>query len=880
MNTSLPIYNYKENIVNAVNNHSVTIITAETGSGKSTQVPQYLHEAGYDVVVTEPRRMAAWSLAERVAEEMETELGNIVGFRTGFERKDSPNTSILYCTDGLELVRTLTSETNKENRVLVIDEVHEWNLNIETLIAWGKKKIAANWCTKVVIMSATLEKARLSNFFGKNVAVFDIPGKLFPVKFVQRCEFELIPSIKELIAEGRNTLVFVSGKRKIDEVISELSGSKAIVFPLHGELSSEEQKKCFKTYTLPKVVVATNVAQTSITIPDIDAVVDTGKEFLPNVVNGIEGIFLNDISQADCLQRKGRAGRTKEGIYILCSDTKFEDRKEFPIPEIQRSLLDQVVLRLAACGIDATELEFFHQPDPEVLKLSKQTLIDLGAITANNEVTPMGFKMAKMPVNVQSARMIVEAEKLGCTEEVITIASIFEIGSLLTKNSSYYDFTDECESDLLAEFDVYTALRKMKYIDFKGLGINGSTYKRVREHIDKMHIALESIVKITSSNDRKSIKKACLVGMLNRVFHKESGKYVNGDGIYRSLDRKSCLYGWNSPDLLVGKPHSFKTRPDAYGISKTLHLILNATKVTLEELKEIAPYFFTQEDINPYYSSYSDAVCVTRISYFKGVEIQRSDVLVPNHPDYETLKHEYEAEFEMSNSRPSNDERQKTVFIGEKPFEVHYGWGEVYIELDHYTLYHTDVKNVFLDNGQKVLVQTDFSCRWKNEDNILALRNAEENKRLGHAWKAAKDLLPKSVSTSSNISSILSELGQKEVTRSNGGYGEPVYGYVCLTLSKNSLQFQLLEDKTIADEKNKESIEFLYGKIVKEKYSEKKFRFKKACKGLSPKEKKVKGEFDSEVREQLIGLSIDNIEERLEFLDEYYQVLIEDLKVA
>lgn len=175
MNTSLPIYNYKEEIINAVNTHAVTIITAETGSGKSTQVPQYMHEAGYDVVVTEPRRMAAWSLAERVAEEMETEFGNIVGFRTGFERKDSPNTSVLYCTDGLELVRTLTAKNDSKNKVLVIDEVHEWNLNIETLIAWSKKKISENWSTKVVIMSATLEKTRLSNYFGKNVSIFDVP---------------------------------------------------------------------------------------------------------------------------------------------------------------------------------------------------------------------------------------------------------------------------------------------------------------------------------------------------------------------------------------------------------------------------------------------------------------------------------------------------------------------------------------------------------------------------------------------------------------------------------------------------------------------------------------------------------------------------------
>lgn len=908
MNTSLPIYNYKEEIINAVNTHAVTIITAETGSGKSTQVPQYLHEAGYDVVITEPRRMAAWSLAERVAEEMETEFGDIVGFRTGFERKDSPNTSVLYCTDGLELVRTLTAKNDSKNKVLVIDEVHEWNLNIETLIAWSKKKISENWSTKVVIMSATLEKTRLSNYFGQDVAVFDIPGKLFPVKFIQRSEDYLTLSIKELIAEGRNTLVFVPGKKEIADVISNLSDSKAVVLPLHGELDSEEQKKCFQHYTLPKVVVSTNVAQTSITIPDIDAVVDTGKERQTNVIDGIQGLFLKDISQADCLQRKGRAGRTKEGIYILCSDTKFEYRDHFSIPEIQRGILDQIVLRLATCGIDATQLEFFHQPSSDALNLAKSVLIDLGALTADNEVTPIGYKMAKMPVSVQSARMIIEAEKYGVTEEVITIASILEIGTLLTKQSHYSDFTDENESDLLAELDIYNALqgdtadvystlskrthvpfytnkKGAKVIDLKRLGINMKNYFRIKEHIQKMHQSLEGIIEIVSSTDRKAIKRACLSGMLNHVYHKSSLGYVNGDGISRNLEKKSCMFGWNAPSLLVGTPKIIEFT-DCHGFKRKLNLVCNATKVTLEELQEIAPYFFTQEDINPYYSSYSDGVCVTRIYRFKGIEIERTDVLVKDHPDYETLKNEHEAkqaEYSMSYSSESlkKDERQKTVFIDEKPFEVHYRWGEVYIELDLYTLYHTDVKNVYLENGQKVSVITTDMDSWKTEDNIVALRNIKENKRISYAWKRLKDSLPKNASTNSSISSIISSLGQKEVTRSNGGYGEPIYGYVCLTLSKsNSLQFQVLEDETSASENTKEAIEFLFGKIIIEKYSEKKFRFKKACKGLSPKEKKVKEEFDSEVREMLKGLSVDNIEERLDYLDEYYHVLIEDLKIA
>lgn len=292
---------------------------------------------------------------------METTLGETVGFRTALERKDSKNTSILYCTDGLELVRSLTDTKNKP-KVLVIDEVHEWNSNIETLVGWSKKKIQEGWCTKVVIMSATLEKESLSEYFGEDVYSFDVPGRLYPVSFEQRSEESLIPAITEMASEGRNTLVFVPGKKEISEVIKKISSNnvKAKVFPLHGELDSEEQKKCFYSYSIPKVIVATNVAQTSITIPDIDAVVDTGKERRLETYNGIQGLFLRDTSKADCMQRKGRAGRTKEGKYILCSNTYFEEREEFSVPEIQRCLLEQTVLRLATIGIDAVEFPFFH----------------------------------------------------------------------------------------------------------------------------------------------------------------------------------------------------------------------------------------------------------------------------------------------------------------------------------------------------------------------------------------------------------------------------------------------------------------------------------------------------------------------------------------
>jgi len=871
MNTSLPIYNYKEEIMNSIKENAVTIITAETGSGKSSQVPQYAYEAGYDVVVTEPRRIATWSLAQRVAEEMNTYLGDVVGYRTAFERSDSANTSILYCTDGLELVRTL-ADTNNKQKVLIIDEVHEWNLNIEVLVAWSKKKISEGWFTKVVIMSATLEKECIAKFFGTNVKLLDIPGKLFPVSFIQKDEMDLIPSIVEMVLEGRNTLVFVPGKREISELIQKLQHSKvkAELLPLHGEMDFTEQQKCFKSYSIPKVIVATNVAQTSITIPDIDAVIDTGKERRLEVYDGIQGLFLRNISKADCMQRKGRAGRTKTGKYILCSDTPFEYRREFSVPEIQRGILEQMVLRLATYGIDATEFEFFHQPSKESLIKAKETLEILGAIEAN-KVTPIGYKMAKIPVSVEEARMIVEAEKYGAIKEVICIAAILEVGSLLKNDTYYSNFSEEIESDLLAELDVWNALQELKYIDFDKLGINKKAFYQIKEKIKRMHEILKQEVTITSSDNRVNIKKSCVAGMINHVYKLTDHGYMNGDEISRSLDRKSCMYGYKKPKLLVGIPRIIEVK-DIYGFKKIMNLVSMGTQVTIDYLREIAPQFISEKETDCYYSNLFDAVKVKKEIYFQEILLSKEEKIVPNHPEYERLK----AEYQLERSHYYKNRRQEEVLIDGKPFKVTYWFDEAIIDIDLYTLYHTNVRNVVLEDGKIVKVYFDS----RRASNIADLRNAVERDRIKKVWEEARRNLPVLKCSLSSILEYKSLYGKKEITCSNGGYGEPIYGFVCATLTNKSLELEILEDEATAENKMAEALEFLYGKIVCENFSEKRFKFKKGVKGLSLKEQKVKAEFDAEVRELLKGLDISNIEERVSYLKELYDVLVEDLKIA
>lgn len=276
----LPIEEYKDIIKDAVGQNDVVVITAETGAGKSTQVPQYLMEDGKRVVVTQPRRLAARTVAKRVAEEVAYKLekteavantrgkmANTVGFRTAFERNDTPDTRALFCTDGLQMIRELMGDG--ETDVLVIDEVHEWNINIETLVAWTRKQIQEGQKMKLVLMSATMEAEKLARFYGEDVPVISVPGRMYPVSEQETDPQDMTAQIESKVKKGRNVLVFQPGKKEIAQTINELelANTDAEILPLHGELSPEEQQKCFRSYKKPKVVVCTNIAQTSVTIP-------------------------------------------------------------------------------------------------------------------------------------------------------------------------------------------------------------------------------------------------------------------------------------------------------------------------------------------------------------------------------------------------------------------------------------------------------------------------------------------------------------------------------------------------------------------------------------------------------------------------------------
>lgn len=631
--SKLPIHAFRDQIVEAVRTSPVVVITAETGAGKSTQVPQYLLDEGYDLVVTQPRRLAARTVAERVAEEIGEDIGGLVGYRTAVDRRDSPATRCLFCTDGLALVRELMGQ-NKG--VLVLDEVHEWNENMEVLVAWAKRQVEAGADFKVVLMSATLEAEKLSAFFN-GVPVISVPGRLFPVE-VKKPGARLIDDVATLVSSGRNVLVFQPGKQEIEDTCAALRQMQvsAEILPLHGQLTPQEQAMCFKHYGRPKVVVSTNVAQTSVTIDDIDAVVDSGMERRIELVDGVEGLYLKPISHADSTQRKGRAGRTKEGIYI--DHCGASGRPDFPVAEIMRKRLDQTVLRLAIAGFDMEAMEFFHQPDKSDIHDARRTLVGLGCMTADGSVTKIGKLVNRLPVSVQYARMLVEADRLGVVDDVLTVAAIMEQGGITVPPPSRNQpdrpdwrrmVPSESESDVMGQLAVWQMGESMSKDEMREKGISLRTYfraKEVRKHLER---AVQQFFQFGSTGRREDILKAVCAGMVDHLYKGSYGSYRNGEGVDRELGTASLVRG---ADWLVGKPFDLqiKTRRG----DMVLKLIELASKVNPMWLTEIAPQLVEQKvGLSPRYDASKDIVVSTTQVFFSKQMVKEEAVADGEHPE-------------------------------------------------------------------------------------------------------------------------------------------------------------------------------------------------------------------------------------------------------
>lgn len=457
---SLPVYAFRDDIIQAVRNHQVLIVEGETGSGKTTQIPQYLYEAGFTedgakrIGCTQPRRVAAMSVAARVAQEMSVKLGNEVGYAIRFEDCTSERTVIKYMTDGT-LHREFLSEPDLASyAVMIIDEAHERTLHTDILFGLVKDIARFRPDLKLLISSATLDAQKFSEFFD-DAPIFKIPGRRFPVDiyytkapeadYVDACVVSVL-QIHATQALG-DILVFLTGQDEIETCQELLQdrvrrlGSKVrelLILPVYANLPSDMQAKIFEP-TPPgarKVILATNIAETSLTIDNIIYVIDPGfaKQNHFNSRTGMESLMVVPVSKASANQRAGRAGRIAAGkCFRLYTAWSYKhELEDNTVPEIQRINLGNAVLMLKALGInDLVHFDFLDPPPHETLVLALEQLYALGALNHHGELTKLGRRMAEFPVDPMMAKMLLAAEKYKCSEEIVSISAMLSVNGAI-----------------------------------------------------------------------------------------------------------------------------------------------------------------------------------------------------------------------------------------------------------------------------------------------------------------------------------------------------------------------------------------------------------------------------------------------------------------
>jgi ATP-dependent helicase HrpA len=452
---SLPVSARRDEIARAIAGHQVVIVSGETGSGKTTQLPKLAlamgrgRGAGGSGLIghTQPRRIAASSVAKRIAQELNSPLGDVVGFKVRFQDRLAPGASVKLMTDGILLAETQTDPRLLAYDTLIIDEAHERSLNIDFLLGYLREVLARRPDLKVIVTSATIDADRFAQHFASRhgpAPVITVSGRLFPVEqrwrpFEESREYGLNDAIgdaiDELWREGPgDALVFLPGEREIREAAEHLRRHHppgVEILPLFARLSQQEQDRVFEPHGARRIVLATNVAETSLTVPGIQYVVDAGTARVKRYSyrNKVEQLQIEPVSQAAANQRAGRCGRVSNGICIRLYDEKgFADRPRFTDPEILRSSLAGVILRMKSLGLGLVEEFPFLEPPPRrAVADGYQLLAELGAVDEQNELTTMGRELAKLPLDPRVGRMILEARDRQALTEVLVIAAAMSV---------------------------------------------------------------------------------------------------------------------------------------------------------------------------------------------------------------------------------------------------------------------------------------------------------------------------------------------------------------------------------------------------------------------------------------------------------------------
>lgn len=618
----LPMAAKRNEFLKLVDSNQITVLTAPTGSGKSTVGPLTLLEHGYRVLVTQPRRIAAMTLADWVAKCANTTLGGRVGFRHALAHAESLETQLLYCTDGLQVVRELM-RTRRAYDVVVVDELHEGNLNMEILLAWFRRELRRGAPFKLVVQSATINKPPLMKYLG-NPASLDVEGRSFPITMRARSG-NRIADAAEMIREGINPLVFEAGKREIRVAMAQMARmrTKAKILPLHGDLTPAEQLACFRYYPQGMCVFATNVAESAVTLPYINGVIDSGWERRAEVRHGVEGLYLRPCSRASHRQRIGRAGRVGPGVAIDDYDGE-ELQPEYSVPEIQRVRLDKAILQLAEAGVPIEEMEFLHAPVSGEVRSGKRRLFAMGAMTPPTSVTPLGSRIARLPVAASIGRMLIEAERRGVLQDMVEIAALLEGGSIINReNDAWRELCEgEHDSDLLAQLRIFRAARKMQGDEERAdAGVHVRNYQRALDVLHNLEKSLQPwFAEQVSTGQREAILLSICSGMLERVYEQSAEGYYGGEGFDRKAGDDSVVDG---APWVVGVPFDLSLRGGDDGEERVLHLLTRMTRLEPHWLQELVPdqVDVTRVPDSEYYDPHRDRVLVRGTVRFRGIAL-------------------------------------------------------------------------------------------------------------------------------------------------------------------------------------------------------------------------------------------------------------------
>lgn len=571
---ALPVSQRRDDLLAAIRDNQVVIVAGETGSGKTTQLPKMCLELGRGIQGmighTQPRRLAARTVAERVAEELDTELGSAIGYQVRFTERAGADTLVKLMTDGILLAEIQHDRLLRRYDTLIIDEAHERSLNIDFILGYLKQLLPRRPDLKVIITSATIDPERFSRHFD-DAPVIEVSGRTYPVEVryrpllddsdetedVVRDQTQAIcDAVDELCAEGPgDILVFLSGEREIRDAADALKQQNlrnTEVLPLYARLTAAEQHRVFQPHSGRRIVLSTNVAETSLTVPGIKYVIDPGTARISRYSfrTKVQRLPIEPVSQASANQRKGRCGRVSEGICIrLYSEEDFESRPEFTDPEILRTHLASVILQMTSLGLGEIEsFPFLEPPDRRQITDGVNLLHELGALDRSKtelhkRLTPIGRKLAQLPIDPRLARMVLEADRNGCVRDVLVIAAALSIQDPRERPADKQQAADQKHArfvDKDAESDFLTYLSMWRYLRTQQKELSSNqfrklcrtdflNYLRVREWQDlygQLRLMVKSMGMTLGDQDADAarIHQSVLAGLLSHIGLKDVEK--------------------------------------------------------------------------------------------------------------------------------------------------------------------------------------------------------------------------------------------------------------------------------------------------------------------------------------------------------------------